>query len=186
MIRLSYTQYNKFFTCRIDNITELKIDQLKKLENFASKRSGKLDYEKESLTIPKKIDIQYLTELFNLSEIEVFITEKEPQVNYKLNKMTINFGKFKGTKWSDLEDDYLRWLSQNINGEDKQTALLEIAHRVKSTSKKEPKELKYKIGFGKHRGQEWGELPKDYLLWVASNIQGEASKYAQTILNWKS
>jgi len=185
MIRLSYTQYSKKFICNIENIQELSVKTLQKLEQFASARSGKLDYEKESFSIPKRISIQHLQDIFNLVGLNVFITEKEPQAKSIAQSATINFGKFKGTKWIDLEDDYLLWLSKNLNGDDKQTAISEISRRKTSPIKKEPKELKDKIGFGKYRGREWGDLPNDYLLWVASNLQGGASKYAQAVLDYK-
>jgi len=182
MIQLSYTQYSKQFICKIENINELSVETLQKLENFATQRSGKMDYERESFMIPKRIEIKHLQELFTLMEMNVFIVEKAPQRKAIANTATINYGKFKGTKWVDLEDDYLRWLSQNINSDDKQTALDEIQRRKKSPVKKDAKELKMKIGFGKYRGQEWGELPKDYLAWVASNLQGEAKRYAEIAL----
>ena len=186
MIRLSYTQYHKQFICKIDNIKELSIATLHKLETFAQKRSGKLDYTTESMTIPKRIELQHLQELFTLSDMDVFITELQPQKQRIADSATISFGKFKGTKWTDLEEDYLRWLSSNINGDAKQTALAELKSRKTKPSNKTPKELKDKIGFGKYRGREWGELPKDYLSWVASNLQGEASRYAEVVLSYKA
>ena len=186
MINLSYTQYSKYFTCKIENIKELNVQTLQELESFASKRSGMFDYESEILQIPKRIEIAHLQELFNLTGLEVFITQKEPSRAKISDKAVINYGKFKGTKWTELEDGYLSWLSNNIKGEDKQIALTEIQRRKTTPSKAEPKELKMIIGFGKYRGQKWGDLPKDYLLWVASNLQSEAQRYAQIALEWKS
>lgn len=176
------------FTCKIENISELSVQTLQELEHFAHARSGSLDYSKESFSIPKRIEIQHLQELFELKGMDVFITEKEPQRNRIANTSTINFGKFKGTKWNELEDDYLRWLTKNLNSDDRQTAIAELERR-KSTPAKEKskqasaKELKMIIGFGKFRGRTWGELPKDYLLWVASNLQGEAKRLAEIALN---
>ena len=187
MIKLSYTQYSKMFTCKIENISELSVQTLQALEHFASDRSGTLDYAKESFTIPKRIELHHLQELFELKGMDVFITEHEAQKNRIANTATINFGKFKGTKWSDLENDYLLWLTKNLNSDDRQTAIAELERRKSvpsSTQEKETetKELKMIIGFGKFRGRTWGELPKDYLVWVASNLQGEAKRLAQIAL----
>jgi len=182
VIQLSYTQYKQHFTCKIENITQLSVETLKELEEFAASRSGKLDYACEAFTIPKRIELHHLQELFTLKGMDVFITEKEPRSQRIADTAVINFGKFKGTKWTDLEEDYLRWLSQNINSDDRIIAISELQRREKSPSKIDPKELKEKIGFGKHRGQEWGELPKDYLIWVASSLQGEAKRYAEVAL----
>ena len=176
------------FTCKIDNISELSVQTLQELEHFASMRSGSLDYTKESFSIPKRIEMHHLQELFELKGMEVFIIEKEPQRKRIANTATINFGKFKGTKWSELEDDYLRWLTKNLNSDDRQTAISELDRR-KSIPKKEKakevsaKELQMIIGFGKFRGRTWGELPKDYLLWVVSNLQGEAKRLAEIALD---
>ncbi|HIC44744.1 MAG TPA: hypothetical protein EYO73_10855 [Sulfurimonas sp.] len=191
MIKLSYTQYSKQFTCKIENIGELSIQTLQELEAFASQRSGSLDYSKESFSIPKRIEIQHLQELFQLKGMDVFITQKEAQKHFAVNTSIINFGKFKGTKWSDLEDTYLLWLTKNLNSDDRQTAIRELERRKSAPSKDKQKkaslkDLKTIIGFGKFRGRTWGELPKDYLLWVASNLQGEAKRLAELVLSNKS
>jgi len=191
VIKLSYTQYSKHFTCKIENISELSVQTLHELEKFASDRSGSLDYVKESFSIPKRIEIQHLQELFQLKNMEVFITEKEAQKTRIANTATINFGKFKGTKWSDLETHYLSWLSKNLNSDDRQTAIAELERRKNTSSqekskKTSEKDLKMIIGFGKFRGRTWGELPKDYLLWVASNLQGDAKRLAELVLSYKS
>ena len=138
-----------------------------------------MDYATESFMIPKRIEIQHLQELFTLMQMDVFITEKEPQRRALADTATINFGKFKGTKWIDLEDDYLRWLSQNINSEDKQTALAEIQRRKKDDR---PLKITKTINFGKHRGEVWDELPTPYLQWVCANLQGESQDLALKVL----
>jgi len=188
VIKLSYTQYSKQFTCKIENIAQLSVATLQELEHFASSRSGSLDYQKESFSIPKRIEIEHLKELFELKGLAVFITEKEPQKNRIANTATINFGKFKGTKWSDLEEHYLAWLTKNLNSDDRQTAIAELERRKSSSVQEKSKEtstkeLKMIIGFGKFRGRTWGELPKDYLLWVSSNLQGEAKRLAEIALH---
>ncbi len=84
-------------------MSELSVQSLQKLENFAQKRSGKMDYLSESFKIPKRIEIHHLQELFLLMDMNVFITQKEPQMQRLADTATINFGKFKGAKWVDLD-----------------------------------------------------------------------------------
>ena len=141
MIRLSYTQYSRYFSCKIENINELSVETLKSLEAFADERSGTLDYERETITIPKRIELQYLQDLFQLKGLEVFITEKESQAKKISQSATINFGKFKGQKWTELSDDYLSWLSKNINSDDKQIALAELARRKEKKVPQKRKEI---------------------------------------------
>ena len=179
MIKLSYTQYHQKFSCKIENINELSVETLKELEDFAASRSGQLDYVTESFTIPKRIELQHLQELFLLKGMDVFITEKEPQRQKISQNATINFGKFKGQKWADLENDYLLWLSKNINSQDRQVALDELESRKKH--KTPPKRVET-VMFGKHKGEVWDELPTPYLQWVAQNLKGEAQSMAIDVL----
>ena len=179
MIKLSYTQYQQEFVCKIENISELSVETLKELESFAASRSGRLDYITESFTIPKRIELHHLQELFELKGLDVFITQKEPRVQKVSQNATINFGKFKGQKWSDLDNDYLLWLSKNINSEDRQVALDELASRQQHQTP--PKRVET-VMFGKHKGELWNELPTPYLQWVAQNLKGEAQTIAIDVL----
>ena len=180
MIKLSYTQYAKHFVCKIDNINELSVQTLKELEDFASTRSGSMDYAKESFTIPKRIELHHLQELFQYKGMEVFISEEEPRQQKIAQSATINFGKFKGQKWTDLEDDYLLWLSKNLNSQDRQVAITELASR--KNSKAPVSKIKNIIMFGKHKGELWEELPTPYLQWVQANLKGESQSIAAAIL----
>lgn len=179
MIRLTYTQHSRYFTCKIDNINELSVKTLQALEDFAAERSGTLDYGSESLSIPKRIELQYLQDLFQLKGLDVFITEKEPQRARVSESATINFGKFKGQKWTELDADYLQWLSKNINSDDKQIALAELQRRKENSVTEKRNDI---ISFGKHKGEYWEELPSPYLQWVAQNLKGEAQTIAIEVL----
>lgn len=179
MIRLAYTQYHREFVCKIENIQELSVQTLQELEEFATARSGKLDYNTESFTIPKRIEIQHLQEIFKAKGMDVFITEQEPKKSEISQSAMINFGKFKGQKWTDLDAEYLVWLSQNISSQDKQVALAELDRRKK---KKVPQKRTETVMFGKHKGELWEDLPTPYLKWVAQNLQGESQNIAMDVL----
>ncbi len=179
MIRLSYTQYSREFTCKIENINELSVQTLQELEKFAAARSGKFDYTTESFTIPKRIELHHLQELFQLMDMDVFITECEPRRQKISEEATINFGKFKGQKWVDLDLDYLEWLSKNLQSQDREVALNELASRQKRDA---PKKRTETVMFGKHKGEVWDDLPTPYLQWVVQNLQGEARNIAADVL----
>ena len=185
MIKLKYIQYSKYFTAKIENIAQLSVPTLQGLEDFCAIRSGILDYNKEELYIPKVITVNHLQQLLQDKGFEVFITEFEPKRVKLGSEAVIKYGKFKGTRWRDLDINYLEWLKNNLTGQDRDIAVDEINRRKISKEDGQPKELKEKIGFGKYRGKEWGELPLDYLTWVASNLQGEVKRYAEVVLNYK-
>lgn len=158
---------------------DLSVQTLQELESFAAQRSGKLDYSTESFTIPKRIELQHLQEIFKLKGMDVFITEAEPRRREVSDSAIINFGKFKGQKWTDLKEDYLLWVCQNINSQDKQIALAELDRRKK---KKIPEIRTETVMFGKHKGELWSDLPTPYLKWVAQNLQGESQNIAMDVL----
>lgn len=111
--------------------------------------------------------------------MDVFITEHEPKKSAISQSATINFGKFKGQKWTDLDEEYLVWLSQNISSEDRHVALAELDRRKK---KKVPQKRTETVMFGKHKGELWEDLPTAYLKWVAQNLQGESQNIAMDVL----
>ncbi len=185
MIRLTYTQYSSYFVCHVDNLHELDLATLKALESFAAERSGTFDYVKESFRIPKRIELQHLKALFSLKGLDAFITQELPVHTKPLNTGVINFGKFKGTKWIDLKEDYLTWLGQNLSGSDRQTAIDELQRRKQKSPehiKELPSCLNERIGFGKYKGKLWNELPTEYLQWIAGNMSGINAQYASDIL----
>ncbi len=180
MIKLLYTQYPRYLVCKVENINELSVETLKALERFASERSGSMDYGRESFIIPKRLELHHLQEIFQLKGMEVFITEEEPQRKLVAQSATINFGKFKGQKWSELDEDYLLWLSKNLNSDDKQIALDELESRKKRQVPAKRVEI---ITFGKHKGEPWEELPTPYLEWVSQNLKGDSQRIALEVLH---
>ncbi len=50
---------------------------------------------------------------------------------------------------------------------------------------KEPREAEEVIGFGKHKGQTWGEVPMQYLKWVQGAMQGHNAEIAKKMMFYK-
>ncbi len=48
-----------------------------------------------------------------------------------------------------------------------------------------PREAEEIIGFGKHKGQKWGELPDEYLKWVQSSMHGYNAEIAKKVLSYR-
>jgi len=52
-------------------------------------------------------------------------------------------------------------------------------------SLKKPREADEIIGFGKYKGQTWGELPLDYLKWIQGSMQGYNAETAKKIMMYR-
>jgi len=48
-----------------------------------------------------------------------------------------------------------------------------------------PREADETINFGKHKGQKWGELPSEYLMWIKASMKGYNAEIAKTILSYR-
>ena len=50
---------------------------------------------------------------------------------------------------------------------------------------KVPREAKEIIGFGKHKGVCWGDVPTEYLKWVQGSMQGYSADIARKVLMYR-
>ena len=48
-----------------------------------------------------------------------------------------------------------------------------------------PREADEIIGFGKHKGNRWGDLPLEYLKWVQGSMQGYSADIARKVMIYK-
>jgi len=50
---------------------------------------------------------------------------------------------------------------------------------------KAPREADEVIGFGKYKGQTWGDVPMTYLKWVQGSMQGYSAEIARKVIIYK-
>lgn len=50
---------------------------------------------------------------------------------------------------------------------------------------KAPREADEIIGFGKHKGQKWGEAPTEYLKWVQGSMHGYNAEIAKKVMMYR-
>jgi len=48
-----------------------------------------------------------------------------------------------------------------------------------------PKELETTINFGKYKGEKWGDLPTEYLMWIKGAMQGHNADIANSIISYR-
>lgn len=48
-----------------------------------------------------------------------------------------------------------------------------------------PREAEETVNFGKHKGEKWGKLPTEYLMWIKASMQGYNADIAKAILIYR-
>lgn len=60
--------------------------------------------------------------------------------------------------------------------------ITEPQHVFRSAGNMPPKELDETINFGKYKGEKWGDLPPEYLMWIKGAMQGHNAEIATSII----
>ena len=150
-----------------------------KFKNFALNRNGYFRYDLKQFGVKRKLKKKDILQIFEHLDINANIIESSEQNedNFISNKI-VNFGKYKGLKWSNIPLNYLEWL---WNESENKFAYEEIKRR-----KNAPLDIEnIAIGIGKYKGQKWINIPTDYLEWILTKFDDgdETYKFAKIVLN---
>lgn len=142
-VKLVFFEHKNSFTLQILNLKELSIEQIKLLEEFSRVRRGVFDFEKERISIQKRLKQKDVEKLFQLLKIDVefleshsvikkSVDDKQTSKSSASSKPTtkVTFGKYKGKLYSDLPDNYLQWLVENYNGFENENISNEVIRRT--------------------------------------------------------
>ncbi|MGB5964311.1 MAG: hypothetical protein WBF77_07540 [Sulfurimonadaceae bacterium] len=124
----------------IKNYKDLDENTIQELIEFAESRGGFFREDLKRFSIRKRASIEYLQQIFKLSDIDVQILEPK--------------------------------------------AVVDIFASSASTLTP-PREADEIIGFGKHKGQKWGEAPTEYLKWVQGSMHGYNAEIAKKIMIYR-
>ncbi len=124
----------------IKNYDDLDENAIQELIEFAESRGGFFREDLKRFSIRKRASIEYLQQIFALSDIDVQILEP---------KMVVDIFASSGN------------------------------------TLKPPHEADEIIGFGKHKGQKWGEAPTEYLKWVQGSMHGYNAEIAKKVMIYR-
>ncbi len=124
----------------IKNYDELDENAIQELIEFAESRGGFFREDLKRFSIRKRASIEYLQQIFTLSDIDVHILEPKVIVDIFASS---------------------------------------------STTLTAPREADEVIGFGKHKGEKWGEAPTAYLKWVQGSMHGYNAEIAKKIMIYR-
>ena len=124
----------------IKNYHDLDENAIQELIEFAESRGGFFREDLKRFSIRKRASIEYLQQIFKLTDIDVKILEP---------KVVVDIFASSGSTF------------------------------------KAPREADEIIGFGKHKGQKWGELPTEYLKWVQGSMHGYNAEIAKKVMIYR-
>jgi hypothetical protein len=110
----TFTQYKNSFHVKVENLELLEVRQIQEIESFVQERKGVFDYETYSFVLQKKINFEEFCTL--LEHLEIKATCQENFLHSEASRNAIDFGKYKGSRYSELPDEYLTWLKRNYRG----------------------------------------------------------------------
>ncbi len=124
--RLIFTKNQDSFNVVVQNLEQLSVEEIQKIENFVSIRKGIFDFNNYSFFLPKKIDFDEFVLLLRHVKIDALCEEETLKViSYK----KIGFGQYKGMLYSELPDFYLLWLKNSYRGADREIIDAELKQR---------------------------------------------------------
>lgn len=128
---LRFVTYRNYFTLTVENLAQLSVAQIQRLEKFASDRRARLDFNTARMRIAKRIDFHGLNQLLALSGIKADTIESE--IKRKKDKSSVDpiigFGKHRGMYYSEIPVEYLLWLKKNYQGHERTALDRELMNR---------------------------------------------------------
>lgn len=109
-----FTQFYNSFSVKVENLEKLSIEQIQEIETFVKQRKGLFDFETYTFVIQKKINFEEFCTLMKHLGINATCQENF-YVSHPSSKK-IDFGKYKGSQYCELPDEYLLWLKRNYRG----------------------------------------------------------------------
>lgn len=122
-----FTSYKNSFCVFVNNLEELSVDTIKKIENFVKERNGLFDFNSYSFVIQKRVEFNEFVKLLQNTTLKATCIEK---FIVKKQLLRIGFGQYKGVFYNELPDSYLLWLKGNYSGKDRDIIHKELKTRT--------------------------------------------------------
>lgn len=190
MINITLQNTKSGIRCRINNLTSLDDETIKKLIEFLSKRDGGyFRYDLAEFGLRKRYTKEYLLKSLKASGIISSVVEPDlieerlvkifanMSVMYHkdLHTQQLGFGEYKDKCWCDVEDQYLYDLIENHNDFKAEYAYYELKRRSLVKIDFVPREERI-LTFGVYQGYRWKDLDIEYLLWLTQNYDEDEKR----------
>ncbi len=134
-VSIETTDYETLFD--ILNFQELDAKTIIALDDFAKQRGGGLKYKSKYFYLKKKWDEAYAQKVFDAKELPIEITKTIIQSfmdDLPPHRQRISFGRYKGTKWTEIPMEYLQWLHSKLENSHKDCMI--VKKTIKHLSEK--------------------------------------------------
>lgn len=144
----------------------------------------KVDIEKYSNYKWCELPYESLLYIYESYENYWAYEEIKRRKNCSIEDQYVDFGKYLGKKWIDLDDGYLEWIILNI---DEKKELAKKSLKFKEEKYNEDNIENMLISFGKHLNAKWIDLNFEYLKWITENYDKFSNEYknAQCAIEYK-
>jgi hypothetical protein len=131
---LRFVAYRDYYTVTVENLTELTVPQIRRLEAYAAQRRSLLDFSTARMRIWKRIDFAHFNKTLELAGIAADTIESEivrpaGKPAAPVQDPVIGFGKHRGMRYSDIPESYLLWLKNNYSGTERGLIEAELSRR---------------------------------------------------------
>lgn len=123
-----FTKNQDSVSVYIENLEQLSVAEIQKIEKFVTTRKGILDFHTYTFFLPKKLNMDIFISLLWHVGIDATCEEK---VTQKSVGKRIEFGQYKGMLYSEIPDSYLIWLKSSYRGADRDIIDEELKFRSK-------------------------------------------------------
>jgi hypothetical protein len=124
--RFLFTEYPNSFSVHVENLENLRVDQIQEIQAFVSARKGVFDFGTYTFVIQKRINFENFCSLLEHLGIEATSQENILESEFEPR---VGFGKYKGLTYTDIPEHYLLWLKRNYHGAQKEYIDAEIKRR---------------------------------------------------------
>ena len=114
--QLFFTPLRNSFKVYVQNLEELRVEQIVQLQEFVTQRHGVFDFTTYTFVIQKRLCYEQFVKL--MKELKIACECHEVVVE-EVVQPRVGFGQYKGLLYSELPDSYLQWLKNNYRGGEK-------------------------------------------------------------------
>ena len=124
--KLLFTKYNNHIDVKVENLEQLSVEEIKKIEAFVKLRNGIFDFNTYSFSLQKRLEFGEFEKVVTNSTLSAVCKENIKEIE---TKSRVGFGNYKGMLYSELPDSYMIWLKDNYSGYDKEKVQEELRNR---------------------------------------------------------
>ncbi|NPA59960.1 MAG: hypothetical protein GXO30_05790 [Epsilonproteobacteria bacterium] len=112
-----FRKFTNSFLVKVENLEELSVHEIQKIEKFVKDRDGVFDFERYEFVIQKRLEFDKFVDLVDFCGLDAVVFQKITQAK---QHPRVSFGRYKGMFYKEVPSSYLLWLKSNYYGTDRE------------------------------------------------------------------